>query len=144
MKPLSALFFAASKNNFQGSDLLKYLFQFTIIGVITAVSELLNLLLPLPIPASIYGLVILFVALCTKIIRLEQVEHAADFMLTIMPLLFVPPTVNLMTRWNVLKDNIIGLIVTCILSTVIVMGVTGVVAQFIISLQKKKGDKNNE
>ena len=49
-----------------------------------------------------------------------------------------------MTRWNVLKDNIIGLIVTCILSTVIVMGVTGVVAQFIISLQKKKGDKNNE
>ena len=79
----------------KGSPVMKYLFQFTIIGVITAIGELLNLLLPLPIPASIYGLVILFVALCTKIIRLDQVEHAADFFLAIMPILFVPPTVNL-------------------------------------------------
>ena len=48
---------------------MKYLFQFTIIGVITAIGELLNLLLPLPVPASIYGLVLLFAALCLKIIN---------------------------------------------------------------------------
>lgn len=116
---------------------MKYLFQFAIIGVITAIGELLNLLLPLPIPASIYGLVILFAALCLKIIRLDQVEHAADFFLAIMPVLFVPSTVNLMNYWGVLKDNIIGLVITCILSTMAVMGITGTIAQFIMRRKKE-------
>ncbi len=116
---------------------MKYLFQFAIIGVITAIGELLNLLLPLPIPASIYGLVILFAALCLKIIRLDQVEHAADFFLAIMPVLFVPSTVNLMNYWGVLKDNIIGLVITCILSTMAVMGMTGTIAQFIMRRKKE-------
>ena len=111
---------------------MKYLFQFTIIGVITAIGELLNLLLPLPVPASIYGLVLLFAALCLKIIKLEQVEHAADFFLAIMPILFVPSTVNLMNYWGVLKSNVVGLVITCILSTVGVMGLTGTLAQLIM------------
>lgn len=118
--------------------IMKYLFQFTIIGMITAIGELLNLLLPLPIPASIYGLVILFIALCTKIIRLDQVEHAADFFLAIMPILFVPSTVNLMNYWGVLKDNVVGLLVTCILSTMAVMGITGSITQLIMKIQRSK------
>lgn len=123
---------------------MKYLFQFTVIGVITAIGELLNLLLPLPIPASIYGLVLLFAALCTKIIRLDQVESAADFFLAIMPILFVPPTVGLMTRWDVLKDNIFGLLITCIVSTVLVMGFTGVIAQILIRRQSTKKQDNSD
>lgn len=117
---------------------MKYLFQFTIIGVITAIGELLNILLPLPVPASIYGLVILFLALCLKIIRLEQVEHAADFFLAIMPILFVPPTVNLMNYWGVLKDNVVGLLITCIVSTMAVMGITGSLAQLIIKKSRNQ------
>lgn len=117
---------------------MKYLFQFTIIGVITAIGELLNLLLPLPVPASIYGLVLLFIALCLKIIRLEQVEGAADFFLTIMPILFVPSTVNLMNYWGVLKDNIVGLLAACILSTVAVMGITGRIAQGIMKIGRRR------
>lgn len=128
----------------KGSPVMKYLFQFTIIGVITAIGELLNLLLPLPIPASIYGLVILFVALCTKIIRLDQVEHAADFFLAIMPILFVPPTVNLMNYWGILKNNLIGLLITCILSTMAVMGLTGTIAQTIMKRQRAKAPQEPE
>ena len=120
---------------------MKYLFQFAIIGVITAIGELLNLLLPLPIPASIYGLIILFAALCLKLIRLDQVENAADFFLAIMPVLFVPSTVNLMNYWGLLKDNIIGLLAACILSTMAVMGITGSIAQLIMKQKKKSADK---
>ena len=123
---------------------MKYLFQFTVIGVITAIGELLNLLLPLPIPASIYGLILLFAALCTKIIRLDQVEDAADFFLTLMPILFVPPTVGLMTRWDVLKNNIFGLLITCIVSTVLVMGFTGIIAQFLIRRQGQKSQDGSD
>lgn len=117
---------------------MKYLFEFAIIAIITFLGELLNFLIPLPIPASIYGLVLLFAALCTKLIKLRQVEHAADFFLTIMPVMFVPPTVNLMTRWDVLKDNLFGLLLTCILSTVVVMAVTGSIAQLLIRRSNKK------
>lgn len=117
---------------------MNYLFQFAVIAIITFIGEILHFLLPLPIPASIYGLVILFVALCTKIIKLEQVEHAADFFLSIMPVLFVPAAVNLMTKWPVLKSNLLGLLVTCIVSTILVMVVTGAVAQKLISKKEKK------
>lgn len=123
---------------------MKYLFQFTIIGVITAVGELLNLLLPLPVPASIYGLVILFVLLCTKVIRLDQVEHAADFFLTIMPVLFVPATVKLMGYWDVLKDNVVGLVISCVVSTLLVMGITGTLAQFIIKKSGRQSETNTD
>lgn len=117
---------------------MTYLFQFALISIITLIGEVLNFLIPLPIPASIYGLVLLFIALCTKIIKLHQVEKAADFFLTIMPVLFVPPAVGLMTKWSVLKDNLAGLLVTCLFSTVIVMALTGLCAQLLI----ERGNKN--
>lgn len=120
---------------------MTYLFQFVLIAIITFIGEILNFLIPLPIPASIYGLVILLIALCTKIIRLNQIEKAADFFLTIMPVLFVPPAVGLMTKWSVLKDNLAGLLVTCLLSTIIVMAVTGMIAQVLIVRNKKLSDK---
>lgn len=117
---------------------MKYLFQFAILSIITFIGELLNLILPLPIPASIYGLVILFAALCTKIIRLEDIEDTADFFLSIMPLLFIPPTVSLMTKWDVLKSSIFGLLITCIISTILVMGITGRIAQTLISIRQRR------
>lgn len=120
---------------------MSYLFQFAIIAIISFIGEILHFLLPLPIPASIYGLVVLFVALCTKIIKLEHVEHAADFFLSIMPVFFVPAAVNLMTKWSVIKNNLIGLSITCIVSTILVMVITGLVAQKLIS---KKEDEKNE
>lgn len=120
--------------------ILNYLFQFALIAVITFIGEILNFLIPLPIPASIYGLVLLFAALCTKIIRLNQVEKAADFFLTIMPVLFVPPAVGLMTKWPVLKDSLAGLLITCLLSTIVVMAVTGIIAQKLMMHQKNKND----
>lgn len=114
---------------------MKYLFQFTILSIITFIGEFLNNIIPLPIPASIYGLFILFTALCTKIIKLKDIEDTADFFLSIMPLLFIPPTVSLMTKWDVLKSSIIGLFITCVVSTVLVMGITGRVAQTLISIR---------
>ena len=72
-------------------------------------------------------------------------EHAADFFLTIMPILFVPATVRLMGYWDVLKDNVAGLIISCVISTVLVMGITGSLAQFLMKKSKKnKHSENND
>ena len=120
------------------------MFQLAIIFGISFVGELLNALLPLPVPASVYGLVILFVLLCTKIVKLEQVEKVSDYLMAIMPLFFIEPTVGIMNSYGLVKGNIIALFVACFLSYAAVVAVTGLVSQSIIRRKKKKQGKQME
>lgn len=120
---------------------MKYLFQFMIIAVISCIGELLSFLLPLPVPASVYGVVILFLCLLFKIIKLEQVEETAGFLLNIMPVLFVPAAVSLINIFADIRGSLIGIVITSLISTVVTMAVTGLVSQFII--KRKGGEKND-
>ena len=82
---------------------MKYLRQFCIILLISALGEGLHILLPLPVPASVYGLVLMLGALTSGILKLEQVEDAADFLVEIMPVMFVPAGVGLLEAWGDLQ-----------------------------------------
>ncbi|MCR4717171.1 MAG: CidA/LrgA family protein [Lachnospiraceae bacterium] len=111
---------------------MKYLMQFMIILLISFVGEMLYYLIPLPIPASIYGIVILFLLLEFKIIKLDQVKETAAFLIEIMPIMFVPAAVGLMDSWGVLSKNLLGYIIVIVASTILVMAVSGRVTQFFI------------
>ena len=115
---------------------MKYIFQIGIIAMISFAAELLYYFLPLPIPASVYGLVILFVLLCTKIIKLEQIENVADFLLLVMPIFFIEPSVGLMTSVDAIKGQAVVLVLMCVLSTIVVTVVTGLVAQLMIRMKQ--------
>ena len=117
---------------------MKYIFQLAIIFGISFVGELLNALLPLPVPASVYGLIILFILLCTKIVKLEQVETVSEYLMAIMPLFFIEPTVGIMNSYGLVKGKILPLFVACFFSFVAVMATTGLVSQAIIRFQKKR------
>lgn len=123
---------------------MKYLIQFAIIGGITLLGEILNLLLPFPVPASVYGLVLLFLVLVSGLIKLEQVEETADFFVNIMPVLFIAPAVSMMDTLPGLKGSIFAILLITIVTTVLVMAVTGLVSQMIIRYRKKKGETENE
>ena len=84
---------------------MKYLKQFLIILVISFIGEVLKALLPLPVPASIYGMVILFVCLVTGVIRLDAVKETGRFLIEIMPVMFIPAGVGLMSSWGVLSGR---------------------------------------
>lgn len=116
---------------------MKFLKQLMIIFSISFIAELMEFLIPLPIAASVYGLVLMLVGLITKIIPLEKVEGAADFLVEIMPILFVPPTVSIMTSFDVLKELLVPLTVISVVSTILVMATTGHVAQGIMKRGKK-------
>ena len=122
---------------------MKYVKQFAIIALMTFLGECLNRLLPLPVPASIYGMVLLFLSLQTGVLKLSQIEEAADLLLGVMPIFFISPTVSLMSSIGVIKDSLLGVFVTCIVSTAVIMLTTGLVAQAIIR-HDKKGGKGNE
>ncbi|MBQ8812897.1 MAG: CidA/LrgA family protein [Lachnospiraceae bacterium] len=121
---------------------MKYVKQLAVILFISFLGELLNALLPFPIPASIYGMVILFVGLLTRIIRLEWVKEAGLFLVEIMPVFFIPVCVGLMDSWVDIAPFWFPLVVIVCLTTVIVMVVTGRTAQSI--LRRNKTEKKEE
>lgn len=88
--------------------------------------------IPLPIPGSIYGMVLMFVALLTKVIKIEQVKETAEFLVGTMTLMFIPPAVGLIDKWDALSSMIIPALVAIVVVTPIVMAVTGKVADFLI------------
>ncbi len=120
---------------------MKLLKQFLIIVMISFLGEILNRIIPLPVPASIYGLILMFCALHFRIFPLSSVKDAGGFLLNIMPLMFVPPGVAIIEHIDVLKAHGIQILLTVIISTVAVMAVTGLTVQGIIRLKNKNGGK---
>lgn len=116
---------------------MKYLRQFLVILVISFIGEVLKYFIPLPVPASIYGLLILFTALITGVVKIDMVKDTAAFLIEIMPLMFIPAAVGLMDSWNILKPIWIQISVIIIISTVLVMIFSGRVTQFIIRWEKR-------
>lgn len=121
---------------------MKYVRQFWIILLISAMGEALHVLIPLPVPASVYGLVIMLIALGTHIIRLEQVKEAAEFLIEIMPVMFIPAGVGLMASWGVLKPMIIPVSIITVVTIVTVMAASGRISQTIIRMDRKKKERS--
>lgn len=116
---------------------MKFLRQFSIILFISFLGEILHTLIPLPVPASVYGLVLMLAALVTGILKLGQVRETAAFLIEIMPVMFIPAGVGLMESWSSLQPVWLPVILITILTTVLVMAVTGKVTQAMIGKEKK-------
>ena len=116
-----------------------YLKQSAILFGFTLLGEALHRLLPLPIPAAVYGLVLLFAALCLKIVKVEQISKVSDFLLTILPILFVSPAVNLLESWGILAPQVVAIALLVVSSTILVFFVAGVVAQLFCGKEKDHG-----
>lgn len=118
---------------------MKYLKQFLIILLISFAGELLKYVLPLLIPASIYGMVILLVGLLTGWIALDAVKDVGKFLIEIMPVMFIPAGVGLMSSWGILKPLLLPVSIITVVTIVTVMAATGKVSQWVI--RKGKSDK---
>ena len=116
---------------------LHYLRQFFIILAISLIGEALSFLIPLPIPASIYGILILLFLLTSGKLRVESVKDVSSFLIAIMPVMFIPAAVGLMDSFSLLAGNLIAYVVILIVSTVAVMAVSGRVTQHVIRKEKE-------
>ena len=121
---------------------MKYLGQIFIILLISFAGELLNSLLPLPIPASIYGIVILFCLLEFRIIPLRAVKETGDFLVSIMQLMFIPAAVGLLEAWGVIAPNCLSYILITLISTFVVMFFSGRVTQAVIRHSRVKEESH--
>ena len=120
---------------------MKFLKQFCIILLVSFAGEIINILVPLPVPASVYGLMLMLIALMTGVIKLPQVKETAEFLVEIMPVMFIPAAVGLIDSWGVLKPVLLPFAVIILVTTVFVMVVTGRVTQGIIIKERKKNER---
>ena len=118
---------------------MKFLRQFMIILQLSFLGEVLKMFIPLPIPASVYGLVLMLVCLMTGVLKTSQVKDAAFFLIEIMPVMFIPAAAGLIDSWKVLQPLLLPILVITVVITVFVMVITGKVAQMIA---QKRGIKN--
>lgn len=117
---------------------MKYVKQFGIILLISFAGELLNYLLPLPVPASIYGLVLMFLCLELRLFPIAAVHETAHFLIEIMPLMFIPAATGLMASWDVIRANLVVYLAIAVITTVLVMAVSGRVTQLFLRRTRKE------
>lgn len=121
---------------------MNFVKQFLIILIVSFAGEVLNKFIPLPIPASIYGLILMFICLQFKIIKLNQVDKAGRFMIEIMPVMFVPTSVGLMASWGILKPVFVPFMAITIISSIAIFAISGRVTQAILHRKKISLDKD--
>jgi len=113
----------------RGSNKVKYIFQFARITAFCLAGEVLAVVLPLPIPDSVYGLLLMVAALKTGVLKLDQVRETGLFLTGIFPLLFVPAAAGVVELGSQLMDLLLPAVLAIVPITALVMAVTGMVAQ---------------
>lgn len=124
---------------------MRFIKQFSIILFLSFLGEILHDLIPLPIPASVYGLLLMLILLQSHILKLDQVKEASEFLIEIMPVMFIPAGVGLLTSWDALQPVFFPIVVIILVTTVFVMAVTGGVTQKMIrSEQNRKSGREKK
>lgn len=123
--------------------MMSLIFEFGRILAVCFLAEGLAVLLPLPIPASVYGLLLMLAALALKLIKVEQVKRASGFLVGILPILFLVPAVGIMKLWDELRAFLLPCVLAAVPITVLVMAVSGKATQWIQRLSERGGKKDD-
>ena len=117
---------------------MKLIMELAIILGVSLAAELMHAYIPLPVPASIYGMILMLALLMSGLIKLEKVKRAGSYLLEIMPVLFIPAAVGLIEIIFDMKGALLPIAAVLILTTIIVMAVTGRTAEWIMSKEEGK------
>lgn len=110
---------------------MKYLKQLLIILAFSLLGECLSRWIPLPVPGAIYGFVLLFLALCTGLLKETHIDATADFLISVMPVFFISPAVNLLASFDLIAQNLVPIITILVVSTFLVFAVAGLVTKWL-------------
>ena len=114
--------------------------QVGVLMISLLIGTLLKMVIPIPIPATVYGMIVLFILLKLKTIKVEQVEPISSKLLANLAFLFVPAGVGMINEFDNLKGHVIVVCAIIFISNFLTLFVTGHVVQFI----QKRGKKNDK
>lgn len=117
---------------------MNFVIQFLIIIAFAFAGEVLHYFIPLPIPAGIYGIILLFIFLEFKLVKVNDIREVSSFLIAAMPVMFIPAAAGLITSWDTVRGSLLQYIIITVVSTFIVMAVSGFVTQAVIRKGKRK------
>lgn len=123
---------------------MKILKQFTIIFSIAALGDFISKYFNLPIPGNVIGMFLLFLTLLIGIIKESHIAEVSDFLLTNLVFFFIPGGLGIINEFEYLKDNIAPFIIICILIVFIIISSTGLTAELLEKLFKKRHEKSKD
>lgn len=117
---------------------MKILKQICIIFSLCMFGDLISKILPFPFPGSVIAMLLMFLCLMTKIIKVDQIEEVSTYLMSILPMLFVTTTVSIIQYFDILKEILWKFVFICILSGIITFAVTAYTVTFVIYLKERK------
>lgn len=117
---------------------MKHLKQIAIILAVSFAGEALHSLIPLPVPGSIYGLLMMLALLMTGVVKIHEVKAVGDWLITLMPIMFVAPTAGLISGFDSYRGFIIPIIVIVLVTTPLTMVVTGKTVEGLMRVEERK------
>lgn len=123
---------------------MKIFREFIIILILYFIGDFISKTLNIPIPGNILAMILLFLCLCTGLIKLEKVQDISNFFLDHLAFFFIPAGVGLINSFDSIKSSAIQIVIICIITTIIVMSVTGIIVQTTSNILSKKNNKNQK
>ncbi len=121
---------------------MRLLLQLALILSVCFIGDVLHRVCGIPLPGNILSMLILLLLLCTKIVKVEQIEEMSNFFLKRLPFFFLPPAVGIISTYELLEGNILLLIFLCILVTVATIAASGKATDILLGLLERR--KNRE
>ena len=112
--------------------------QFLILLIINFTGIIIQRLFNLPLPGTILGMILLFLLLWSKTIKVNQIDKVCDFLVLNMIIFFLPPAVDWLEHMSLLREGFFKIVFLLITTTVITMAVTGKTVEFCIKRMEKK------
>ena len=126
---------------------MEIIYQIGIIFTLCWASEIIEGLLPFSFPASVIGMILLFILLAFRVLKVEHIREKSDFLLSNMAFFFIPAGVSIINYFDVLKGNVGKLLLICFLTTILTFATTAWTIRGVLRLQnrgKKKPEKGTE
>lgn len=117
---------------------MKIIKQVGIIFTVCWLSQVIATVLPFTFPASVIGMIFLFVCLLTGLLKIEHIQEKSDFLLENMAFFFVPAGVSIMNYFEILKSSVVQLVIICVVSTVITFAVTAYSVKWTMKLLDRR------
>lgn len=121
----------------KNSKAVPFLQQAFIFAIVMLVANIIKGFLPMPMPASAIGLILLFIALSTKIVKVEQVEGLGNKLISIISFLFVPAAISVINSLGILSTSGLQIMLIIIVATVILLAIAGWSTQVFLKKRAK-------
>lgn len=121
---------------------MKIIKQIGIIFSICWIAQIIESMLPIDFPASVIGMIMLFLLLLTGWLKVDHIREKSDFLLSNMAFFFIPAGVSIINYFDVLKNCVLQLIFICVVSTVITFAVTAYSMKLVLKLMAARQRKS--